>query len=284
MVCLENDYREGVRLMNGTRATVTKVHKVGHTVTIRTDDGRTIRLPADYLEHVDYGYAVTGHKSQATSVNRTYLLAAPTRGGAEWAYVVASRQRTDLNVHAVHHDPLKVQVELQKTWERIQAKRLAIDRMSPDQLARAREQVAEVKTPPEHKPPPKMPKFRDSLVEAVTPKPAGRKPRPKMPKFRDSLAETLRAKPAAPKRKPPPKMPKFRDSFAEVVKPKPAAPKRKPPPKMPKFRDSFVEAVKPKPAAPKRKRETDAQRERREREARDRIEREDRSDDDDRSR
>lgn len=150
LVCRKNDYREGVRLMNGTRATVTKVHRarhslaatpVGYTVTIRTDDGRTVRLPPDYLKHVEYGYAVTGHRSQAATTDRTYLLASPGRGGAEWAYVAASRHRTDLRVYAVHHDPAKVHDALQKTWQSVEAKRLAMDRMSPEELDRACERL-----------------------------------------------------------------------------------------------------------------------------------------------
>ncbi len=69
-------------------------------LTLRADDGRLIVLPSDYLEHAHHGYALTGHVSQGATVERTYLLASPERGGAEWAYVAASRHRMDLRVYA----------------------------------------------------------------------------------------------------------------------------------------------------------------------------------------
>ncbi len=137
LLCRRNDYRRDVDVRNGTRATVTKVDRVRSTVTIRTDDGRDIRLPADYLRHVDYGYASTGHASQGATVDHSYLLAAPGRGGREWGYVAGSRHRIDLHIYAVHHDPAEAQGELQRMWERSQAKTLACDRMSVAERERA---------------------------------------------------------------------------------------------------------------------------------------------------
>ncbi len=146
--CRRNDYRPDVDVRNRTRATVTRVDRVRNTVTIRTDDGRTVKLPPDYLEHVDYGYAITGHASQGATVDRTYLLATPDRGGREWGYVAGSRHRIDLRVYAVHHDREEVQRELERTWLKSQAKTLAFDRMHPDDrelaLGRAARRIAEL--------------------------------------------------------------------------------------------------------------------------------------------
>jgi conjugative relaxase-like TrwC/TraI family protein len=137
LLCRRNDYRSDVDVRNGTRATVTKVDRVRSTLSIRTDDGRDITLPPDYLRHVEYGYASTGHASQGATVDRSYLLAAPGRGGREWGYVSGSRHRIDLHVYAVHHDQAEAQGELQRTWQRSQAKTLAMDRMSAADLERA---------------------------------------------------------------------------------------------------------------------------------------------------
>ena len=148
LLCRRNDYRPDVDVRNGTRATVTHVDRATQTVAIRTDDGRNVKLPPDYLEHADYGYASTGHASQGATVDRTYLLAAPERGGHEWGYVAGSRHRIDLRVYAVHHDRDEVQHALEKTWQRSQAKELAIDRMAAADrdraLARAAEHVREL--------------------------------------------------------------------------------------------------------------------------------------------
>ena len=147
MLCRRNDYRSDVDVRNGTRATVTRVDRVRSTVTIHTDDGRDVRLPPDYLKHVDYGYASTGHASQGATVDRTYLLATPDRGGREWGYVAGSRQRIDLRVYAVHHDRAVAQAELQKTWQRSQAKTLAIDRLTPERLDDVAPRIEEVRAP-----------------------------------------------------------------------------------------------------------------------------------------
>ena len=99
LVCRRNDYRAGLDVRNGTRGTVAAVDPEAGALTLRADDGRAIVLPPDYLEHAHYGYALTGHVSQGATVERTYLLASPERGGAEWAYVAASRHRIDLRVY-----------------------------------------------------------------------------------------------------------------------------------------------------------------------------------------
>ena len=61
---------------------------------------------------------------------------APERGGAEWAYVAASRQRHDLQVFVVHHEAEDVEEALGRAWSRSQAKSLALDAVDPvDQSA-----------------------------------------------------------------------------------------------------------------------------------------------------
>jgi conjugative relaxase-like TrwC/TraI family protein len=137
LLCRRNDYREGIDVRNGTRGTVTKVDRVRSVIQIRTDDGRTVKLPADYLEHVDYGYASTGHASQGMSVDRTFLLATPARGGREWGYVAGTRHRIDLRVYTVSQDAAEARSELQRTWQRSQAKALALDRMTAQERRRA---------------------------------------------------------------------------------------------------------------------------------------------------
>ncbi len=127
LVCRKNDYRPGLDIRNGTRATVTELNPDAGGLAIRTDDGRNVRLPADYLEHAHHAYAITGHISQGVTVDRTYLLASPERGGREWGYVAASRHRIDLRVHTIGESPDQAIDALTRGWERTQAKTLAID-------------------------------------------------------------------------------------------------------------------------------------------------------------
>jgi hypothetical protein len=115
--------------------TVVELDRRGAHLDLRTDHGEIVRLPADYLAHARHGYALTGHVAQGASVDRTFILASPERGGAEWAYVAGSRQRHDLQVFVVHHEPAKVEVALARAWSRSQAKSLALDLVDPGHRA-----------------------------------------------------------------------------------------------------------------------------------------------------
>lgn len=93
MICLKNDPRLGV--LNGDLATAIHVDPKTGTLTIQLDREPEPRLlPAWYLDdgHIDYGYALTGHKAQGITVDRTFAVIG---GGAsrEWAHVVMSRGR-----------------------------------------------------------------------------------------------------------------------------------------------------------------------------------------------
>jgi conjugative relaxase-like TrwC/TraI family protein len=87
-----NDYPQG--LLNGTRGTVTALNCHQQALTVRLDDGRHIELDATYLQrgHLRYGYALTAHKAQGTTVDVSLLWGtqALTR---ETGYVALSRGR-----------------------------------------------------------------------------------------------------------------------------------------------------------------------------------------------
>lgn len=106
VVCLRNATRLGVQ--NGTRGVVTTVDPESRALELRTPDGRDLSLPAGYLDGqtrrggptLDYGYALTGHKAQGMTSERTYVL-----GGSElfreWGYVAMSRGRLENRFYVV---------------------------------------------------------------------------------------------------------------------------------------------------------------------------------------
>jgi ATP-dependent exoDNAse (exonuclease V) alpha subunit len=130
VTCRRNDYRLGLR--NGTRGSVVALDLANASLTLRTDEGRTARLPSEYLHLADHGYAATGHVSQGETVDRTYLLANSARGGREWAYVAGSRHRVDLRIFAAGHDGERVEESIAAAWSRPQATRLALDLASSE--------------------------------------------------------------------------------------------------------------------------------------------------------
>jgi hypothetical protein len=85
-----NRHEEGFHATNGEMVTVSQVDEHGR---VHLEDGRT--LPSTY-KHVDYGYAVTAHRSHGQSVDAV-VIAGETMS-RELFYVAASRGREQLTV------------------------------------------------------------------------------------------------------------------------------------------------------------------------------------------
>ncbi len=99
VVCGRNDRRLGVA--NGTRGTITTVDPTQRAITLETDDGRLLALPAAYLDagHVGYAYALTGHKTQGLTLARAFVLADGEGSLKEWGYVALSRARQETRIY-----------------------------------------------------------------------------------------------------------------------------------------------------------------------------------------
>jgi hypothetical protein len=95
ILCRLNHSRLGV--LNGDLATVTGVEQENRRLMVCLDrDPEPRELPAWYLEQgdVDYGYALTGHKAQGVTTDRTFVVVDGSTE-REWAYVAMSRGRQD---------------------------------------------------------------------------------------------------------------------------------------------------------------------------------------------
>lgn len=67
----QNDLRLGIR--NGTRATIVALDETA--LTLRTDTGELRPVPPEYaVDHLDHGYALTGHAAQGATVERAFVL------------------------------------------------------------------------------------------------------------------------------------------------------------------------------------------------------------------
>jgi ATP-dependent exoDNAse (exonuclease V) alpha subunit len=105
ILCHQNQSRLGV--LNGDLATVTEVDQEQKSLTVRLDrDPETRELPVWYLEqgHVDYGYALTGHKAQGVTTDRTFVIVTGTTD-RQWAYVAMSRGRQTNTLYLANPDP-----------------------------------------------------------------------------------------------------------------------------------------------------------------------------------
>jgi conjugative relaxase-like TrwC/TraI family protein len=100
VICRRND--SALEVCNGTRASVRAVDPVLGIVTLQLDGGPIRQVHARYAaEHLEHGYALTGHAAQGASVERAFVLLRAEGALAEWGYVTASRARTETRLYAV---------------------------------------------------------------------------------------------------------------------------------------------------------------------------------------
>jgi hypothetical protein len=105
ILCRKNQDRLDV--LNGDLGTILSVDPDHGTLTVRLDrDPETRELPSWYIgeDHVDHGYALTGHKAQGVTTGRTFTVIA---GGTdrEWAYVAMSRGRQTNTLYLANPEP-----------------------------------------------------------------------------------------------------------------------------------------------------------------------------------
>ena len=159
LCCLRNRTRlgagrdpSGKGVRNGTRGVVQAIDLLSREVTLATSDGRSVRLPADYvLRSTDYGYAWTLHKGQGQTVGQAQRSdtdeVARRRGrafvfGAEGlsaeAALVAASRATDSTELFVLSEPDETpstgdgDEELGRAWSRSEQQRLALDELETE--------------------------------------------------------------------------------------------------------------------------------------------------------
>jgi Ti-type conjugative transfer relaxase TraA len=118
---LQNERGLGVK--NGTLGTVEQVS--ARSMSVRTDDGRSVAFDLKDYDRIDHGYAATIHKAQGMTVDRTHVLATPGLD-AHGSYVALSRHRDSMDLH-YGRDDFADQNRLIRTLSRDRAKDMASD-------------------------------------------------------------------------------------------------------------------------------------------------------------
>lgn len=113
----------GLEVKNGTLGTISQVNDT--SMTVRTDDGRSISFDTKDYTHIDHGYAATIHKAQGATVDRTHVLATPGMD-SHGSYVALSRHRDGMALH-YGRDDFRDQPKLVHTLSRGRAKDMASD-------------------------------------------------------------------------------------------------------------------------------------------------------------
>ena len=136
----DRDFASGDRIMflrnerslevkNGTLGIVEQVNQ--QSMTVRTDDGRSVAFDTKDYAHVDHGYAATIHKAQGITVDRVQMLATPG-GNSHLAYVGLSRHRQQVDLYYARSD-FANQDKLIRALSRDGAKDMAGDYREVDQ-------------------------------------------------------------------------------------------------------------------------------------------------------
>lgn len=113
----------GLGVQNGTLGIVEEVST--QSMTVRTDDDRSVRFDQKDYAHIDHGYAATIHKAQGLTVDRTHVLATPGMD-AHGSYVALSRHRDRMDLH-YSGDDFGTRERLDRTLSRDRAKDMALD-------------------------------------------------------------------------------------------------------------------------------------------------------------
>ncbi|RWE17253.1 MAG: Ti-type conjugative transfer relaxase TraA, partial [Mesorhizobium sp.] len=127
---LRNERSLGVK--NGTLGVIEEVS--AQTMTVQTDDGRSVRFDLKDYAHIDHGYAATIHKAQGMTVDRTHVLATPGMD-AHSSYVALSRHRDGMDLHYGSDDFAKRE-KLVRTLSRDRTKDMASDYVRIPRMAR----------------------------------------------------------------------------------------------------------------------------------------------------
>jgi hypothetical protein len=118
---LQNERGLGVK--NGTLGTIEQMR--AQSMTVQTDDGRSVHFDLKDYNRIDHGYAATIHKAQGVTVDSTHVLATPGMD-AHSSYVALSRHRDGVELH-YGRDDFANQDRLARTLSRDRAKDMASD-------------------------------------------------------------------------------------------------------------------------------------------------------------
>jgi conjugative relaxase-like TrwC/TraI family protein len=134
VLCRRNDGRLGLR--NGMRGTLVELDDDGFVVRDQSGVNRHVAF-AYAADHLDYGYALTGHAAQGLTVDRAYVLLPDQGALQEWGYVACSRARLQTRLYFADRDLLERETPLREPDRAASPERAAraLERSSAEPLA-----------------------------------------------------------------------------------------------------------------------------------------------------
>jgi Ti-type conjugative transfer relaxase TraA len=164
----KNNRKIGVQ--NGSLGTIEHLKRVNGNIyafEVALDNGSKVQFTTDKYDRIDHGYAVTIHKSQGATVDKTYVVVSSNMD-RESAYVAMTRHRQNANIYASKPDFEKMKLEghsqgaeestqekvvqdMAQRLNRSQIKEMSIDYIKPEKIEQViAESFAELKPLPVH--------------------------------------------------------------------------------------------------------------------------------------
>ncbi len=122
IIFLENN--RGMSVKNGSLGTIERIGP-DRSFLVRLDKGKTVAFDSRQYKNIDHGYAMTVHKAQGTTVDRSFVLATK-RFDKHVAYVSLSRHRDDVTMY-YGRDDFKDRTALKEAVEKRNIKSLVKD-------------------------------------------------------------------------------------------------------------------------------------------------------------
>lgn len=94
-----------VGILNGQRGTIQHIDADRRSLDVQLETGKQITVPNSYLQpgHLDHGYAITAHRAQGATVDRTFILGSDELY-REWGYTALSRHRDEARFYISRGD------------------------------------------------------------------------------------------------------------------------------------------------------------------------------------
>ena len=118
---------------NGSLGTITTIDERSDTLKVKLDGGADVTVSTRQYDYVSLGYAVTTHKGQGVTVEKSFVLSGGDMLDRELAYVQASRARGETRIYTDHAEAGDIVAALAQRMNNSRQKDLAVDVMQDAQ-------------------------------------------------------------------------------------------------------------------------------------------------------
>jgi conjugative relaxase-like TrwC/TraI family protein len=112
---------------NGSLGTVERIDELSDTITAKLDSGRRVTVSLSHYQDIRLGYAITTHKGQGVTVEKSFVLAGGEMQDRELSYVQASRSRGETRIYTDRSNAGGLVISLAQQMNKSRQKELATE-------------------------------------------------------------------------------------------------------------------------------------------------------------